>query len=119
MSDSLPNPIDSGQDTISGQFHDASSNPQSSTASHLDLSLLLSYIKRVVSALMEDDGSVPISLKQLLANDSTHEILKKFIQEPQTKSILIQRLILKGNRHHYIFFLIDSSYFSFDQFLRR
>ncbi|KPM05539.1 dynein heavy chain, cytoplasmic-like protein [Sarcoptes scabiei] len=97
MSDSLPNPIDSGQDTISGQFHDASSNPQSSTASHLDLSLLLSYIKRVVSALMEDDGSVPISLKQLLANDSTHEILKKFIQEPQTKSILIQRLILKDD----------------------
>lgn len=100
-----------GDGMPSGQFHDQ--QPQSSSSSTsttgggagtgstsatlLDVSILVAYIRRMVPAFMEEDGCVPNSLRQLLLNESTLEQLKKFIQEPQTRSILIQRQILKDD----------------------
>lgn len=67
-----------------------------STATLLDVSILVAYLRRMIPAFMEEDGCLTESLRQLLLQESTLEQLKKFIQEPQTRSIVVQRQILKG-----------------------
>ncbi|XP_027203133.2 dynein heavy chain, cytoplasmic isoform X1 [Dermatophagoides pteronyssinus] len=68
-----------------------------STATLLDVSILVAYLRRMIPAFMEEDGCLTESLRQLLLQESTLEQLKKFIQEPQTRSIVVQRQILKDD----------------------
>lgn len=83
--------VDTGE-ANSGQFQDQQAN---STATLLEVANLISYIRRVVHALLEEN-EISNALRQLLLSETTLEQLKKFIQEPQARSILVQRQILKG-----------------------
>ena len=82
----------------SGQFgSDPVSAPAvASNASLLDLSVLVGYIRRVVPATMEPDGSLLDSFRELLLQESTLERLRRFISDPQCKAISIQRQLVKG-----------------------
>ena len=80
----------------SGQFADPAVPPVPN-ASLLDLAVLVGYIRRNVPGIMESDGVLPDSLKELLQADSTLELLRRFISDPQCKAISIQRQLVKGN----------------------
>lgn len=54
------------------------------------------YVKRVVTALLEDDSVVHPTLERLLSEENSIEKLRKFISDTQVKSLLIQRTSVKG-----------------------
>ena len=56
-------------------------------------STLGAYLARMVPALLEEEQ--PNALLKLLEESATKEKLKKFITDPQTKTLLIQRYLLK------------------------
>lgn len=58
-----------------------------------NVSTLISYLSRMVPALLEEEQ--PNTLTKLLEEFNTKEKLKKFITDPQTKTLLIQRYLLK------------------------
>lgn len=99
MSDSFSLMMVDPGEANSGQFQDQQAN---STATLLEVANLISYIRRVVHALLEED-EISNALRQLLLSETTLEQLKKFIQEPQSRSILVQRQILKGR---ILFFIV-------------
>ena len=95
MADSL-SLINDG-DTPSGQFNsEPTSVPPNVTATLMDVAVLISYIRRVVPALFGDDTNSE-SLRELLLSEATMDLLRRFISEPQTRAILIQRQMIKGN----------------------
>lgn len=107
MADSLL--ITAGDDLPSGQYGSdvsapgavgAGSGPGQSTtnAPLVDVAILLAYIRRVVPALMEDDGVMVQSFRDLLQSDAAIERMKHFISEPQIQSVLIQRQVMKGKQ---------------------
>lgn len=63
-----------------------------------DVSVLVKYLKNVIPALLEEDNSLHRSLKALLDDSGQQEKLKKFISDPQVKSLLIQRTSAKGSK---------------------
>lgn len=95
MADSLSLMADG--DTPSGQFNsEPTSVPPNVAAPLMEVGILISYIRRVVPALFEDDDVNIVSLRELLMSEATLELLKRFIAEPQTRAILIQRQLVKG-----------------------
>ncbi|CAN8013158.1 unnamed protein product [Ixodes persulcatus] len=56
-----------------------------------DVGLLVKYLRRVVPVLLEEDDVVHPSLESALSDKGNLEILRKFIADPQTRSLLIQR----------------------------
>lgn len=75
-------------------------NPPSevSVQSVADHTLFLEYLCRVVPALLEDRDSATASLKTSLVEKAHTECIKKFISDPQTPALLIQRSSTKGNK---------------------
>lgn len=61
-----------------------------------DVGLLVKYLRRVVPVLLEEDDVVHPSLESALSDKGNLEILRKFIADPQTRSLLIQRSSSKG-----------------------
>lgn len=61
-----------------------------------DHTLFLEYLCRVVPALLEDRDSATATLKTSLVEKSHTECIKKFISDPQTPALLIQRSSNKG-----------------------
>jgi len=61
--------------------------------SFANVSTLSAYLSRMVPALLEEEQ--PNAFIKLLDESNTREKLKKFITDPQTKTLLIQRYLLK------------------------
>lgn len=61
--------------------------------SFASVSTLSAYLNRMVPALLEDNQ--PNAFNKLLEESNTKEKLKRFITDPQTKVLLIQRYLLK------------------------
>ena len=80
----------------SGQFADSSTAGPPANTTLLDLSVLVSYLRRVVPATMEPDGILLDSFRELLQQESTLERFRRFISDPQCKAISIQRQLIKG-----------------------
>lgn len=62
-----------------------------------DHTSFLEYLCRVVPALLEDRDSATSTLKTSLHEKVHAECIKKFIGDPQTPALLIQRSSNKGN----------------------
>ncbi|CAN7982336.1 unnamed protein product [Ixodes hexagonus] len=56
-----------------------------------DVGLLVKFLKRVVPVLLEEDDVVNPSLETALSDKGNLDIFRKFIADPQTRSLLIQR----------------------------
>lgn len=54
------------------------------------------YVKRVVTALLEDDSVVHPALEKALSDESAIERIRKFISDSQVKALLVQRSAIKG-----------------------
>ncbi|XP_052105179.1 cytoplasmic dynein 1 heavy chain 1-like isoform X5 [Mytilus californianus] len=68
--------------------------PVQSVADH---TLFLEYLCRVVPALLEDRDSATASLKTSLVEKTHTECIKKFISDPQTPALLVQRSSTKDD----------------------
>ena len=62
----------------------------------VDVRILVNYLMTIVPALLEEDNTLHPSFKQCLEESNNIDKLKKFITDPQTKAILIQRASVKG-----------------------
>lgn len=65
--------------------------PQPVSATLVDVSQFIKYIKRVVPVLLEDEDEIHPSLQVALSDRSNLDTLKKFISDPQCRALLIQR----------------------------
>lgn len=61
-----------------------------------DHTLFLEYLCRIIPALLEDRDSATATLKTSLVEKVHTECIKKFISDPQTPALLIQRSSTKG-----------------------
>lgn len=61
-----------------------------------EVSALVNLIKKVVPPILEEDAYLQPSLVNLLDDIHIQEKLRKFITDPQIKSLLIQRISTKG-----------------------
>lgn len=61
-----------------------------------DVTVLVKYLSHIIPALLEEDNVLHKSLKALLDDPVQQEKLKKFISDPQVKSVQIQRTSSKG-----------------------
>ena len=62
-----------------------------------DVNVLRSHILQLVPVLLEDDRAIPSTLNAKLDEPSTIDLLKKFLGDPQAKSLMIERLTTKGD----------------------
>lgn len=88
--------IHSGSLALGGSLASTGVANPSSSVTLLDFAVLVGYIRRVVPALLEEDGVILPSFREMLLLDSTLERLKRFISEPHVRAILIQRQVVKG-----------------------
>lgn len=56
-----------------------------------DVGLLVKYLRRVVPVLLEEDDVVQASLEAALSDKANLDVLRKFIGDPQVKTLLVQR----------------------------
>lgn len=69
---------------------------ETNAAQAADVSVLVKYLLNVVPALLEEDNKVHKSFKAVLEDSVTLDKLRKFINDSQVKSLLIQRSSSKG-----------------------
>lgn len=67
------------------------------TQSVMEVSSFANYLRRVVPVLLEDVEDTPAALVASLRERSAVETMKKFISDPQTPVLLVQRFATKGN----------------------
>lgn len=63
----------------------------SETTALVEIPQLIRFVKRCVNVLLEDNDIFPPSLESALNDRQNHEYLRKFISDPQTKTLLIQK----------------------------
>lgn len=64
------------------------------------------YLLRITSVMLEDDDEPSTELQSAFKNPHNIEMIRKFVTDPQTKSVLIQRCATKGIIFYslYVFF---------------
>lgn len=82
------------QDPVTGESLPPATGDQ--VAQAVDVQVLVQYLRTVVPALLEEDDVLHPSFKQCLQDPAALDKLKKFICDPQTKAVLIQRASVKG-----------------------
>ncbi len=76
---------------------DGDAAQQQATAQALmEVSAFANYLRRIVPVLLEDVEDTPVGLVTTLKDRASIELMKKFISDPQTPAILIQRFTSKG-----------------------
>ncbi len=76
---------------------DTDAAQQQATAQALmEVSAFANYLRRIVPVLLEDVEDTPVGLVTTLKERSSIELMKKFISDPQTPAVLIQRFTSKG-----------------------
>lgn len=58
--------------------------------------IFVDYLREFIPALLRDDVSVKKSFQTLLDDAGQQEKIQKFISDPQTKTLLVQRTSVKG-----------------------
>ncbi|XP_074602445.1 dynein heavy chain, cytoplasmic isoform X2 [Brevipalpus obovatus] len=83
-------------DPITGGDSISSANDQTVVqVSAVEVGALVNFIKKVVSPILEGDWFVQSSLEYTLNDIHNQERLRKFITDPQNKSLLVQRISAK------------------------
>lgn len=94
-------------DPITGGDSLSSANDQTTVVqvSAVEVGALVNFIKKVVSPILEGDWFVQSSLEYCLNEIHNQERLRRFITDPQNKSLLVQRISAKGKIGKTIFLL--------------
>lgn len=61
-----------------------------------EVDVVLRYLQRLTLVMLEDDDQPSPELQLAFKSPQYLEVMRKFIADPQTKSILIQRCATKG-----------------------
>ena len=61
-----------------------------------DVSAVCDHVRRAVGVLLEEAPTLPRALQQALEDRINVECVKKFIADPQTRSLLVERVSTKG-----------------------
>lgn len=62
-----------------------------------DVNHFLKYLRRAVPVCLEEDVVTSPAFEAALADKGHQEAIRKFISDPQTRAIFIQRNSTKGN----------------------
>lgn len=62
----------------------------------VEVPTFLAYLRRVVPVLLDDDDPDVKALQAAVADKQHLEAIKKFLSDPQTPSLIVQRSSLKG-----------------------
>lgn len=65
-----------------------------------EVDAVVRYIRRVASVMLEDDEEASPELQTALNSPQYLEMIRKFLGDTQTKSLLIQRCATKGKVHY-------------------
>ena len=65
-----------------------------------DVALVCEHVRRAAGVLLEEAPTLPKALQQALDDKLNVECIKKFIGDPQTRSLLIERVSAKGGSKH-------------------
>lgn len=72
------------------------SPPEIQNVAVADTNVLTNHLKHVVSVLLEGEDQPSPNLKSCLDSKEYQESLRKFISDPQTRALFIQRQSMKG-----------------------
>ena len=62
-----------------------------------DVNNFLKYLRKVVPVCLEEDVVSSQAFETALGDKSHHEAIRKFISDPQTRALIIQRSSTKGS----------------------
>lgn len=69
------------------------------STSIIDIGVFLSYLRRVVTLLFQEEGEdINVALSTAIEDRAHLEAIKKFISDSQVSSLFIQRGITKGKK---------------------
>ena len=63
-----------------------------------EVALVCEHVRRAAGVLLEEAPTLPRTLQQALEDKLNQECIKKFIGDPQTRSLLVERVSAKGER---------------------
>lgn len=73
-------------------------NSDDHSTSIVDLNIFVSYLKKVITLLLQEEGEdISAALTVALEDRSHIEAIKKFLSDSQVSSLFIQRGITKGS----------------------
>lgn len=67
-----------------------------STGQVADLALFINYLKQFVPVLLDTTAATALEFERTLHDKSYSDCLKKFLADPQTKSLIFQKFVTKG-----------------------
>lgn len=68
----------------------------------MDVVVFVDYLKKTVSTILHGDKSATNTMLDLVFNDSTNlECIKKFLSDPNTATIFVQKIVFKGLVYYY------------------
>lgn len=70
--------------------------PAAPVQSAIDMGVLSDYLRKVVPVLLDDEDPNLKAFKAAVSDKQNIEIIKKFINDPQTPALLFQRVGGKG-----------------------
>jgi dynein heavy chain 1 len=73
------------------------STPAAPVQLAIDLNVFTDYLRKVVPLLLDDEDPNLSAFKAAVIDKQNVEAIKKFISDPQTPSLLFQRVGGKGN----------------------
>ena len=73
--------------------------PAPPVQSAVDINVFVEYLRKVVPLLLDDEDPNLKAFKTALADKQNLEAVRKFVSDPQTPSLLFQRVGGKGNSH--------------------
>jgi hypothetical protein len=79
------------------------SPPEIQNVAVADTNVLTNHLKHVVSVLLEGEDQPSVNLKSCLDSKEYQESLRKFISDPQTRALFIQRQSMKGAGFNHLF----------------
>lgn len=69
----------------------------------MEVTVFVDYLKKTVSTILQGDKSATPSMLDLAFDDPTNsECIKKFLSDPNTTTIFVQKSVLKGLYSHVI-----------------
>jgi hypothetical protein len=85
--------------TQNSQMNSSSNSSGSSSSNNVvvaDINAFTKYLKQVIPVLLDSSNVNNVEFDKVLNEKSSVECIKKFIGDPQVRSLMIQKLLAKG-----------------------
>lgn len=64
----------------------------------MDVAVFVDYLKKTVSTILQGDKFATLPMLDMVFEDSTNiECIKKFLSDPNTATLFVQKSVVKGN----------------------